>query len=58
MEEASPDTAPSSFAYRLRRDASGAGGLLRRLWQRRLVRWGAIALGGFLTRAGAVDAGG
>lgn len=49
MEEASPDTAPSSFAYRLRRDASGVTDVLRSLWQRRLVRWGAIVLGAFLT---------
>ncbi|MAX14590.1 MAG: hypothetical protein CMN59_03715, partial [Sphingobium sp.] len=48
MEEAHSDTAPTSFAYRLRRDAGGAMARLRPLWGRRLFRWLAILLGGFL----------
>ncbi len=57
MEEARPETAQSSFAYRLRRDAGGIFGRLRPLrdrlrplWERRLVRWAAI-LGGALLAA-------
>jgi penicillin-binding protein 1A len=48
MEEARSDTAASSFAYRLRRDAGGLLGRLRPLWGRRLFRWLAILAGGFL----------
>ena len=48
MEEARSDTAPTSFAYRLRRDAGGAMDRIRPLWGRRLFRWLAILLGGFL----------
>ena len=46
MEEAHSDTAPTSFAYRLRRDAGGAMARLRPLWGRRLFRWLAVLLGG------------
>jgi penicillin-binding protein 1A len=52
MEEAHSDTAPSSFAYRLRRDAGGLFGRLRPLWGRRLFRWGAIAFGAMLVGLG------
>ncbi|MDX3900724.1 MAG: transglycosylase domain-containing protein [Sphingobium sp.] len=48
MEEAAPPPAPSDTAYRLRRRAGGVGALFADLWQRRLFRWGAIALGGLL----------
>src|SRR3546814_19357170 len=49
MEEARPETAaPSSFAYRLRREAGGIRDRLRPFWGRRLFRWSAILLGGFL----------
>ena len=48
MEEARSETAPTSTAYRLRRDAGGFLGRLRPLWGRRLFRWAAILLGGFL----------
>ncbi len=47
MEEARSEPAPSSFAYRLRRDAGGFFGRLRPLWRRRWFRWMAILLGGF-----------
>jgi len=52
MEEARSEPAPSSFAYRLRRDAGGFFGRLRPLWSRRLFRWSAIALGGLLLAYG------
>ena len=52
MEEARSDTAPSSFAYRLRRDAGGFFSRLRPLWSRRLFRWAVIALGGLLLGMG------
>lgn len=52
MEEARSDTAPSSFAYRLRRDAGGFLSRLRPLWSRRLFRWAIIALGGLLLGMG------
>ncbi len=48
MEEAAPPPAPSDTAYRLRRPAGGVGALFAGLWQRRLFRWGMIALGGLL----------
>ncbi|MBJ7443827.1 MAG: transglycosylase domain-containing protein [Sphingobium sp.] len=48
MEEARSNPPASSFAYRLRRDAGGVLDRLRPLWQRRLFRWAAILLGGFL----------
>ncbi|MGE4323380.1 MAG: penicillin-binding protein 1A [Sphingobium sp.] len=48
MEEASPHSPERQIAYRLRRDAGGVAAFMRRLWSRRLVRWGAIALGGVL----------
>ena len=48
MEEARSNPPASSFAYRLRRDAGGVLDRLRPLWQRRLFRWSAILLGGFL----------
>ncbi|KEZ19545.1 Multimodular transpeptidase-transglycosylase [Sphingobium yanoikuyae] len=48
MEEACSNPPASSFAYRLRRGAGGIADRLKPLWQRRLFRWAAILLGGFL----------
>ncbi|PZU09420.1 MAG: penicillin-binding protein [Sphingobium sp.] len=48
MEEARSEPAPTSIAYRLRRDAGGFMDRLRPMFGRRLVRWTAIALGAFL----------